>query len=160
MSSKPCPCSSGKSYDECCAPYHERKVHAQEGEQLVRSRYSAFALGKTDYLYDTLHEDHPDRRHAPDQILAALRAASASFKYMGLVIIEAEPRDRDGSCHVLYLARIFRKGTDVSFIELAEFLHDGIGVRYRNGRTVDAPGMRVPPPELTIATFDEYSRKR
>ncbi|MBI2393287.1 MAG: SEC-C domain-containing protein [Deltaproteobacteria bacterium] len=151
--SAPCPCSSGKSYAECCAPFHDRKRHAQEGEELVRSRYSAFALGKVDYLYDTLHEDHPDRRHAPDQIMAALRAASASFKYMGLTIIEAEPRDRDGYCRVLYLARLFRKGTDVSFIELAEFLHDGIGLRYRNGKTMDAPGMRVPPLDLAIATF-------
>ena len=151
MSAKPCPCSSGKSYADCCAPYHERRVHAQEGEALVRSRYAAFALGKVDYLYDTLHEDHPDRRHKPDQILAALRTASATFKYMGLTIFEAEPRDRDGYCRVLYHARLFRKGTDVSFLELAEFLHDGIGLRYRNGRTKDAAGMQATPP--TIATF-------
>lgn len=152
---KPCPCSSGKSYQQCCSLFHERKQFAQQGEELVRSRYSAFALGKVDYLYDTLHEDHPDRRHPPDQIMTALRAACSSFKYMGLVIIESEPRDRDGYCRVLYLARLFRKGTDVSFVELAEFLHDGIGLRYRNGRTMDTVGMRVPPPDLTMATFAE-----
>jgi SEC-C motif-containing protein len=155
MSKKPCPCSSGTSYAECCAPYHERKLHAQEGELLVRSRYSAFALGKIDYLYDTLHDDHPDRRHAPDQILAALRAASASFKYMGLTIVESEPRDRDGYCRVLYLARIFRRGEDVSFLELAEFLHDGVGLRYRNGKIKDGKGLRAPPAGASIATFRE-----
>jgi SEC-C motif-containing protein len=149
----PCPCSSGKAYAGCCAKLHDREREPQVGEELVRSRYSAFALGKVDYLYDTLHEDHPDKGKPRDQVLFALRTASQSFKYMGLVIIESAPADRDGQSRVLYLARIFRKGQDVSFIELADFVHDGKGLRYRNGRTMDAPGMRVPPPDLTIANF-------
>jgi len=132
---------------------HDREREPKSSEELVRSRYSAFALGKVDYLYDTLHDDHPDKGKPREQVLFALRAASQSFKYMGLVIIESDGPDRDGVSRVLYLARIFRKGQDVSFIELAEFLPDEKGLRYRNGRTMDAMGMRVPPPDLTIATF-------
>lgn len=149
----PCACSSGKAYAACCAPLHDGVREPEQGEELVRSRYSAFALGRVDYLMRTLHEDHPDRGKPPAQIELALKTASSSFKYMGLVIIESEPRDKHGACRVLYLARIFRRGEDVSFIELAEFLHDGKGLRYRNGRTVDAKGLRVPPPDLTMATF-------
>ena len=149
----PCPCSSGKAYAACCAKLHDREREPKVGEELVRSRYSAFALGKIEYLYDTLHEDHPDKGKPREQVLFALRTASQSFKYMGLVIIETEEPDRDRQSRVLYLARIFRKGQDVSFIELAEFLPDAKGLRYRNGRTMDAAGMRVPPPDLTIATF-------
>lgn len=137
----------------CCAPLHEGVREPQEGEELVRSRYAAFALGKVAYLLRTLHEDHPDRSKPRPQLEAALRAASSAFKYMGLTIVEAEPRDRDGYCRVLYLARIFRRGDDVSFIELAEFLHDGVGLRYRNGRTVEAAGVTTPPAGLAIATF-------
>lgn len=132
---------------------HDREREPKSPEELVRSRYSAFALAKVDYLYDTLHEDHPDKGKAREQVLFTLRTASQSFKYMGLVIIESDGPDRDGVSRVLYLARIFRKGQDVSFIELAEFLPDAKGLRYRNGRTMDAMGMRVPPPDLTIATF-------
>jgi len=149
----PCPCSSGKAYAACCAKLHDREREPLFGEELVRSRYSAFALGKIDYLYDTLHEDHPDKGKSREQVLFALRTASQSFKYMGLVIIESQPPDRDGQSRVLYLARLFRKGEDVSFIELADFLNDGKGLRYRNGRTMEAAGMRVPPPDLTIANF-------
>lgn len=119
----------------------------------MRSRYSAFALGKVDYLLHTLHEDHPDRSKPLERIEQALRAASSAFKYMGLSIVEAEPRDRDGACRVLYLARIFRRGEDVSFLELAEFLHDGVGLRYRNGKTKEAAGMKSPPAGLSIATY-------
>ncbi len=151
----PCPCSSGKAYAACCKPLHDNQREPRAGEELVRSRYSAFALGKVEYLYDTLHEDHPDKGKPRDHVMLALRAASQSFKYMGLVIIESEPPDADGVSRVLYLARIFRKGQDVSFIELADFMPspEGRGLRYRSGRTMDAVGMRVPPPDLTIATF-------
>ena len=151
----PCPCSSGKAYAACCATLHDRAREPQVGEELVRSRYSAFALGKIEYLYDTLHEDHPDKGKPRDQVLFALRTASQSFKYMGLVIIESAAPDKDRQSRVLYLARIFRRGEDVSFIELADFLPDEKGLRYRNGRTMDAKGMRVPPPGLTIANFKE-----
>ena len=124
-----------------------------------RSRLdSAFALGKIEYLYDTLHEDHPDKGKPRDQVLFALRTASQSFKYMGLVIVESQPADRDGVSRVLYLARIFRRGQDVSFVELAEFMGDGKGLRYRSGRTMDAAGKRVPPPDLTIASFQPDDR--
>lgn len=151
--SDPCPCTSGRPYGDCCAPLHEGLREPQEGEELVRSRYAAFALAKVEYLVKTLHEDHPDRSKPHDRVELALKTASASFKYMGLSILESEPRDRDGACRVLYLARIFRRGQDVSFLELADFLADAKGLRYRNGRTADAVGMRTPPPGLTIATF-------
>lgn len=155
MSSKsiPCPCTSGKRYGDCCAPLHDGAREPQEGEELVRSRYAAFALGKIDYLIKTLHDDHPDNRERKGQLDAALRAASSSFKYMGLTIFESQPADRDGVSRVLYLARIYRRGADVSFIELAEFLHDGTGLRYLGGRTRDASGVKERPAGLTIENF-------
>lgn len=150
--SDPCPCTSGKAYGVCCAPLHDGAREPQEGEELVRSRYAAFALARVDYLLKTLHEDHPDMGKPRDRLELALRTASQSFKYMGLTILQTEPRDRDGACRVLYLARIFRKGQDVSFVELADFLHDGKGLRYRNGKTMDAAGMKAP----SALTFDTF----
>lgn len=151
--SSPCPCTSGKKYGECCAPLHEGAREPQQGEELVRSRYAAFALGRVDYLIKTLHEDHPDKRDRRDKLELALRTASSTFKYMGLVIIESQKPDQAGTERVLYLARLFRKGTDVSFFELADFAHDGNGLRYIAGKTKDAVGMKSAPKDLTIATF-------
>ncbi|QBO57108.1 YchJ family protein [Chryseobacterium salivictor] len=48
-----CPCCSGKSYDECCKPYHHGEKHAPTAEALMRSRFSAFAIPNGEYLMDT-----------------------------------------------------------------------------------------------------------
>lgn len=48
-----CPCRSGKTLDACCGPYLDGAA-APTAEALMRSRYSAFALGKIDHLRETL----------------------------------------------------------------------------------------------------------
>lgn len=52
---EPCPCGSGKSYRACCGPFHHGESQARSAEELMRSRYSAFACGDADYLYRTWH---------------------------------------------------------------------------------------------------------
>ena len=51
--SRPCPCTSGKTYDRCCGPFLEGTQSPATAEQLMRSRFSAYALGKVDYLITT-----------------------------------------------------------------------------------------------------------
>ncbi|MBE0506544.1 MAG: SEC-C domain-containing protein [Marinospirillum sp.] len=53
---KPCPCGSGKNYQQCCQPLHQGEV-ARTPEQLMRSRYAAYVLQRADYLQDTWHPD-------------------------------------------------------------------------------------------------------
>jgi SEC-C motif-containing protein len=50
-----CPCLSGSSYGECCAPYHRAVAVAPTAERLMRSRYAAFVTGDAGYLIDTWH---------------------------------------------------------------------------------------------------------
>lgn len=52
-----CPCCSGKNYTDCCEPYIEGKLEAPTAEALLRSRYSAYVLGKVQYILDTVHPD-------------------------------------------------------------------------------------------------------
>ncbi|MCU1437526.1 MAG: motif domain protein, partial [Naasia sp.] len=49
-----CPCGSGQPYAECCEPLHLGAA-AATAEALMRSRYSAFALGLPDYVRSTWH---------------------------------------------------------------------------------------------------------
>lgn len=49
-----CPCDPNRRYHACCQPLHQGALAANP-EQLMRSRYSAFALGLTGYLADTWH---------------------------------------------------------------------------------------------------------
>ena len=50
-----CPCGSGAAYAACCEPLHSGAAVATTAVQLMRSRYSAFAVGHVDYLLATWH---------------------------------------------------------------------------------------------------------
>jgi SEC-C motif-containing protein len=50
-----CPCLSGGMYGDCCEPFHRGDATAPTATRLMRSRYSAFAVGRVDYLLATWH---------------------------------------------------------------------------------------------------------
>ena len=54
MNSADCPCGSGSLYSGCCEPLHLGRP-ADTAEALMRSRFSAFALGLDAYLLSTWH---------------------------------------------------------------------------------------------------------
>jgi SEC-C motif domain protein len=54
MDDLPCPCGLGDDYDACCRRLHGG-APAPTAELLMRSRYSAFAVGDTGYLLRTWH---------------------------------------------------------------------------------------------------------
>ena len=71
---------------------------------------------------------------------------------MGLSVIESAPPDEAGVARVLFHARVFEAGRDLSFVELSRFAHDGEGWRYLDG--LGAPASRFPEPAaLRISTF-------
>lgn len=45
-----CPCQSNKPFNECCEPYHKGTA-TPTAEALMRSRYSAYVLHNTNYIY-------------------------------------------------------------------------------------------------------------
>lgn len=47
-----CPCGQGE-YENCCQPLHLGQAVATGPEQLMRSRYSAFAKHEMDYIQNT-----------------------------------------------------------------------------------------------------------
>ncbi|MGE5468757.1 MAG: YchJ family protein [Ignavibacteria bacterium] len=49
-----CPCGRPTAYANCCAPLHSG-TPAPDAEALMRSRYSAYVLGRADYLLATWH---------------------------------------------------------------------------------------------------------
>lgn len=55
MALRRCPCGTGLPYAECCEPLHAGTGAAATAEQLMRSRYSAFAVGDPAYLLATWH---------------------------------------------------------------------------------------------------------
>ena len=75
-----CPCGSDLMLSSCCGRYHQGEI-APTPEALMRSRYSAFALGLSDYLLATWH---PTTRPAE-------LGQDPETKWKRLVIVSAEP---------------------------------------------------------------------
>ncbi|MBE1875440.1 YchJ family protein [Myceligenerans pegani] len=65
-----CPCLSGETYGDCCGRYHRGTAGpAPTAEALMRSRYSAFAVGDADYLLATWSpSSRPDRLDLDDDV--------------------------------------------------------------------------------------------
>jgi SEC-C motif-containing protein len=50
-----CPCGSGEQFGRCCLPLHAGERQAATAEELMRSRYSAYAVADLDYVWRTWH---------------------------------------------------------------------------------------------------------
>jgi SEC-C motif domain protein len=128
---KDCPCFSGLRYGVCCAPMHRGELEAASPEALMRSRYSAFALGLGVYLVKTLASDHPDRAHDETALARELSRAKERQRFLGLTIVSA--RDEGETGEVTFHARIFERGKDISFSERSTFRREGGAWRYAGG---------------------------
>ena len=62
-----CPCGSGAALGACCGPLVDDGVPARTAEELMRSRYTAFALGRADHLWRTWHPRTRPPRVEPGQ---------------------------------------------------------------------------------------------
>ncbi|APR79712.1 Hypothetical protein A7982_05059 [Minicystis rosea] len=146
-----CPCHSGRTYDACCAPYHQGVREAPDPVSLMRSRYAAFALGEAEYLVRTLHEDHADRALPRAELLRSLRGARDRLRYPSLAILDS--RVGDGTGEVLFAAGLTEGNRDQSFVELSDFAHDGTGWRYVSGILMPLAEIKRPTEGLTIDAF-------
>jgi SEC-C motif-containing protein len=118
----------------------------------MRSRFAAFALKDADYLVRTLHRDHDDQSRPRPQVLKDIRDACANNRYLGLRVLDARGPDARGLAQVLFAAKVFSRGRELSFIECSDFLHDGAGWRYLGGEGATASFDQVDP-AMTIDAF-------
>lgn len=97
-----CPCGTGQSYSSCCGRLHRGEAKAQTAEQLMRSRYSAFAKGQIEYLMAT----HPEPQVPASVRRRELRASCRQTRWLGLEIIRVERgRDDEVEGTVCFVAR-------------------------------------------------------
>lgn len=82
--SEGCYCGRPISFEECCKPLIEGKQKASSAEDLMRSRYSAFATGEADYLVKTTHSS-TRKFHKKEDILDW----SQSNQWIKLEVLEA-----------------------------------------------------------------------
>ncbi|WP_116365513.1 YchJ family protein [Parahaliea mediterranea] len=107
-----CPCGSSGDYAACCGRFVDGGEAAVTAEQLMRSRYSAFALGKADYLLATWH---PATR--PSRV-----RLDAGHRWIGLRIVATQAGgEADDSGTVEFVARFKEGGRGHRLQELSRF---------------------------------------
>ena len=102
-----CPCGSGLDYSGCCEPLHLGAA-ADTAEALMRSRFSAFALGLDGYLLSSWHPStRPATLELDDgtvwrRLQIVDTVAGGPDDETGIVEFRASYRDSDGAAGVLH----------------------------------------------------------
>lgn len=114
-----CPCGSGIKYKKCCRPLHQGAI-APTPEAMMRSRYSAYALGRTEYILKTTH---PEGEHFESDTAAwvlDVEDFSRNTRFEKLTILATEGDS------VTFHVSLFAGDKDISFTERSEFRqHEG-----------------------------------
>ena len=127
MTRRLCPCGrttakgQGVALSECCGPLHAGEA-AADAQRLMRSRYSAFVLGDTDYLLRTWH---PSTRPASVELEVGAQWLGLDIRHH---IITGEHR-----AEVEFVARFRVGGRAVRQHERSRFVREGGAWFYVDG---------------------------
>lgn len=115
--SRPCPCTSKSTFDKCCEPYLTGRKLPESPEKLMRSRFSAYATRKVDYLIATTSEAERAKLDAED-----LANYCRTVSCISLKVLKTEaggPQDEEGT--VLFHASLQVNGKRMLHRELSRF---------------------------------------
>lgn len=130
MNDKPCPCRARAQeplpYSACCAPYLEAGEKAPTAEALMRARYSAYALGKVDFLFESLA---PEARSDFDR--KSVQHWSSQSQWFGLEILSTEGgRQGEDEGFVEFVAHFAMEGKPQAHRERSKFRFDAAEGRW------------------------------
>ena len=112
MSNLSCPCGS-VLYSQCCQPLHIGKTKAQSAEQLMRSRYSAFAKYEIDYIVKTTALG---QQQALD--VRAIADWSKANKWLKLEIVKAQEKLDKNHAQVEFKAHYVDQNSHTQQVEI------------------------------------------
>jgi SEC-C motif-containing protein len=112
-----CPCCSGKQYVHCCGPLHRGAVVAKTAVQLMRSRFSAYALKQIDYLYETTYPEKRSESFKQEMAAWANRAEFIKLEILG----KRQGRSLDKVGQVEFIAYYRQFGEEKQMHELSRF---------------------------------------
>ena len=111
-----CPCQSGKTYTQCCRPYHDGKA-APTAEALMRSRYSAYVLRNGAYLHRSWHASTRPNKKSLLQL--------PPTECLGLEIVRTEQGgETDTSGVVEFIARYREADAEAALQETSRFVRE------------------------------------
>ncbi len=115
-----CPCGSTRKYKKCCKIFHDKIEIPKIALQLMKSRYSAFAVSNVNYIISTTHKENPDFTDDLKSWEKDILAFCKYTKFEKLEILEFLEDDKES--FVTFKATLFQDKKDISFIEKSRFL--------------------------------------
>lgn len=128
-----CPCGSKKKYKKCCKIYHDGAL-AKKAIDLMKSRYSAFKVGNSDYIIKTTHPSNSDYTKDIISWKNSIEEFSKYSDFKALEIIEFI--DSQQEAFVTFKATIFQDNQDISFTEKSRFLKENSAWLYVDGEFI------------------------
>lgn len=129
-----CPCGSKKSYLNCCKVFHDGTLPSN-ALQLMKSRFTAFAVGNVDYIINTTHEDNIEYSNDKSKWREDIQNVVDSTDFNRLEIVEFI--DGENEAYVTFKLGLKQKGLDVSFTEKSKFLKIDGKWLYRSGEFLE-----------------------
>ena len=127
-----CPCHNEKPYEQCCAPFHKKESFPKTALELMRSRYSAYALEIPDYIMDTTHPEGPlfQVNQALWRIEILQFCKQTLFQRLEIV----ETSTSDDEAFVTFIAYLKQDGKDVLLKEKSRFIRVTNQWYYNSGK--------------------------
>ena len=136
---KDCPCGSDFPYTDCCGPLIRGTGFADTAEDLMRSRYTAFAKQNWEYLVLT---SHPEEKKQMARLESSLIDEGAEWKKLEIAGTRKGGRE-DNEGQVDFIAHYIKDGMPHTLRESSRF--------YKvNGRWVYSRKDSTLPPVPTV----------
>ena len=130
-----CPYGYLKKYKKCCKPFHDKITFPKTALELMKSRFSAFAVLIADYIIFTTHENNSDYISDLKSWNQDIMNFSKNTRFERLEILDFIEGEVES--FVTFKATLFQDNTDISFIEKSRFLKVEDKWLYIDGQFID-----------------------
>lgn len=140
----PCTCGNAAAFEACCEPIIAGKRPAATAEQLMRARYSAYAKGEIDFLFESLASSERkgfDREGAEQWSKAA--------EWLGLEVKRTEQGSANDTTGVVeFVARYRVQEKTIEHHEIATFTKEDGKWHFLDGQTPKPQPFRRTAPKI------------
>lgn len=138
-----CPCGADRTYSLCCQPFILAEKQVTSPEQLMRSRYSAYAVNAPEYIYRTYTIESQAEQSIDD-----IKQWASVTKWLKLIIHQTSNYKVDLTnkdyAHVEFSAFYQHLGRLWQMREKSNFILENKAWRYHNGDVSESAEINLP----------------
>ena len=131
-----CFCGSQQLYADCCESFHLKTKQPQTPEQLMRARYSAYAVKNAAFV----RESYAKEKQAENS-LSEIKDFATSCRFINLTVLDSGYNDETG--FVKFKAHYFYQDLYCELAEHSKFIKEDEQWRYLDGEITPVADIKV-----------------